>query len=457
MKAIRYIFNTTGNILGSFVSAIGNLFRSSPRPDEQVTGNITDTESISVAGLDEDDAYEQYTANIEGLDDVIVTLGLHKRVSASHKYMYEMGRRDGALGIRPGNMINIAIAAAQEMSRHIYVILKGKVAALKAELITRENIMKYEEQLQRRDQVYYDYTQYQYRFFPRSHSMLLFFLYLFFSVALIIADIPLAVTLIQQGFDLPMSPNAEENFAWLFRGDFWKIIATNWETMATALGISFCTIYIKIYYDEFIGTPYASKLMTFRRFLEENAIEDIDITEREVKQEHKIKFIWKTVLFALTILIILLLAFFRLETASAETKMTPFRAAAFIAITVLFPLIGGICLSHALTNIQNLGRLRKARMNCIRSRIHLMQAVEAFTIIKKRCTDLDAADDRLGNEERMVKEYSDYLSAFYERGYAIGSMQPEKYTRGEDFYTKVLEWRNNAVSRKINYHIGKFN
>lgn len=452
-KLHSWIAGIAGKI-ARFLLKIKKFLRSKP-----VTSGTPGTLNSGTNNLDDDLSYEEYAGKIAGLDDVIVTLGIHKRSSASHKYMYEMGRRDGSLGVVLHNLVEIARANARELFRHIYVILKGKLAALKAGYDAAAIVKEYDETLYKREQAYYDYVKYQYRFFPRSHSFFLFLLYLVFAVALIIADMPLALTLIQNGFNLAGGAD-RETFPFLFKDNFWQIIAANWETTITAVGIALCTIYIKIYYDEFVGTPYANKLMTFKRFLIENGIEHLEDTEINIKKEHNKKEKWKTGLFIFTIASIVILAIFRLQTTIAINEaftINFFSGAAFIAITILFPLIGGICLSYSLNNIQNLTRLWAAKGKCKKSRRKWIRSVRAFTIAEKNYNDLIAADRRLGDEERLVEEYKAYLIAFYERGYAIGGMQPEKYTRGEDFFTKILEWRNIAISRKINNHIGNLN
>lgn len=409
-------------------------------------------------GLDEDRSYEEYCRKIAGLDDVIVKLGVHKRISASHEYMYEMGRRDGALGVTLDNLGNIAHANALEMYRHIYVIIRGKLATLNAEFKVASNIKQYDESLYKREQAYYDYAKYQYRFFPRSHSLWLFVLYLVLAAALILADIPLALKLIQTGFDLDIPDSSNMQFPNLFSGDFGAIVAANWETVVTAVGISLCTIYIKIYYDEFVGTPYANRLMTFKRFLMENGFESKE-DEKHVLKEHRMKGVLKTVLFFITIGAILALSLFRLQTAAKEGlfEVTFFSGAAFVAITLLFPLIGGICLSHALTNFQNMARLWNARWVSRLRRRRWILSVKKFTIVEQNYYDLVAANEKLINETQFVEEYKYYLIAFYERGYAIGGMQPDKYAGGDDFYNKILEWRSLAVARRINIHIGLSN
>ncbi len=424
-----------------------------PLPTPPVTG-----------GLDRDDSFDEYAQKIAGMDDVVVNLGLHKRISASHKYMYEMGRRDGALGVSLTNLADIASATAQEIFRHIYVIIKGSLAAMLAEKDTRQGIMDYDDTCHQRDLAYYDYVKYQYRFFPRNYSWILFFFYTFIAIALIIADIPLALKLIQEGFNLSGSTEEAKTFPYLFSdGKFWQIIALNWETVTTAAGISLCTVYIKIFYDDFIGTPYANKMMTFKRFVEDNKLQSNILTDEDmydsINRENRYKRIWKMGLAGFTVLAIVVLALFRLEVAKeADAFDSSFiSGAAFVMITLLFPVIGGICLSHALTNAQNMIRLHGAQHKCTRSRKVYLTAVAQYTIAQKRYEDMVAAEQRLCDEDRMVNEYQGYLIAFYKRGFSTGGMQPEKYTRGEDFYSKILEWRNIAVSRNINHHISKLN
>jgi hypothetical protein len=418
--------------------------------------NIPQTEAIDKPSLDEDRPYDEYVTKISGMDDIIVRMGLHERISASHKYMYEMGRRDGALGIKM-NITGIAAASAQAMFRHIYVILTGKIGSLKVRLESEQKIMQKEEVFYNRDQLYYDYLKYQYRLFPKSHSLLLFAIYSVVAIALIIADMPLALDLIRKGFDLPGS--GYENL--FIEGQFWSTIAGNWETSLTALGVTLCTVYVKIFYDEFVGTPYGNKLMMSEKFIEENAIEGSEKNLSIVKQEHMFKALIKVIIFLGTLLAILFLAEFRYETAKMydmeNFNATPIKHGAFVAITLLFPVIGGICLSYALNNLQNRLRYARSERKYLASKNILLKAVESYTTAKSNYEDITSAAEILNDEIRMVEEYRNQLLAFYHRGYAIGSMQPEKYARDENFFDKIQEWRNIAIARKINHHIGKLN
>ena len=260
---------------------------------------------LTVTGLDHDGPYEEYSGKIKALDDIIVKLGVHERVGAAHQYMYEMGRRDGALGIRLPNLPEIGLSIAQELLRHINVMLRGRLGKLNAEVSAAQNILQNQQNAYNREQAYYDYIQYQYRFFPRNYSYLLFVIYMVFGIGLIFADIPLAFELIKIGFGLPIPPD-ELSFIHLFdKGMFWAVLSANWETVITALGIAFCTIYIKIYYDEFVGTPYANRVMTFRKFMEENGFEQPHESKEEIIREHNRKNSVKTALVIITLIAII--------------------------------------------------------------------------------------------------------------------------------------------------------
>jgi hypothetical protein len=451
---IPFILHLWGANIKKKIDQAANWLKEKVRrkPATTTPANTTATKKVE---LDEDEYHDVYLKKLSGLDDVVVKLKLYERLGASLKYFYEMGRRDGALGIRLQKINNLAKSNAKEIFEHIYVVLNGKLAALQAEFDAVTDMKKNDEKSYKNEQAYYDYVKYQYRFFPRSHSILLFFLYAIVAFALILADIPLAIGLIREGFNLP----GGEDLAALFRGDFWKTIGDSWEICLTSLGISLCTIYIKIYYDEFVGTPFASRFMTFRQFLAEN---DINASEDivAVNKEHRRKVLWKTLFFFFTLLSILALALFRLSTAakmkaagSGGFEIDFFSGSAFVFITILFPLIGGICLSYALNNLQNRTRLWRARIQNKIARKRWLRTIGTATVVERNYNDMVAAHKRLSDETNQVKEYEMYLLASYERGYAIGGMQPQKYVQGEDFFTKIYEWRNLAISRKINHHI----
>ena len=81
------------------------------------------------------------------------------------------------------------------------------------------------------------------------------------ALVLVLADIPLALELTRRGFNLKSDPNNAISDLFLattqdgFVSHFFRVLTSNWEVVVFATGVAFCTIYIKIFYDDFIGVP----------------------------------------------------------------------------------------------------------------------------------------------------------------------------------------------------------
>src|SRR5262249_35965970 len=108
---------------------------------------------------------------------------------------------------------------------------------------------------------YYEKLNRAYQYNHRQFSLLLGFIYGFFALVLVLADIPLALELTKLGFNLKADPNNAISDLFVFNapeGFFFhtiKILSANWEVVLFATGVAFCTIYIKIFYDDFVGVP----------------------------------------------------------------------------------------------------------------------------------------------------------------------------------------------------------
>lgn len=406
-----------------------------------------DPKNVDTVMEDGDTFDDDYSEKLNGLDDIVAGLGVHRRMTASNRQLFNMGKRDGAAGIRT-DIGNIARCTARLMFQQLFVLVKGRLGALDAQLQSEKNIMEVEEKLYRNEQAYHDYITYQYRFFPRNYSFLLAGIYFVVAFLLIVADLPLALKLIQKGFDIE-GPGFGDLFV---QGEFWSTLAANWETGITALGIALCTVYIKIFYDEYVGTPYGNKLMSNKKFIDENGFQhDDEEMSRQVSQESKGKFAVKVLLVTATIVCIVILALFRNETNTPDQGPPKMYAMmAFLAITILFPVIGGVCLSYSLNNLQNRLRLIRAKRICEKRLQRLKEKVQQYTLTKSNHEDLAAAVERLGNEQEMIEEYKDYLLAYYRRGYALGAQQPDNHVKEQDFFNRVEHWRNLLLSKAIN-------
>ena len=412
--------------------------------------------------------YENFEKNLKHFDDELVIPELQEKFMAHKKYMLESGQRDGILGINSDKINIIAETNAQNLFDQANVKLSGKLAAMKAELESKERIKDRDELNDRAQHEYFRYMQHGYRYFPRSFSRLLFLFYFITFIILFVADIPLALRLIIYGFNLKSDGRLSE----LFVGNTLEIIKSNWEVFVTSIGIASCSVYIKIFYDEYIGTPYGNKLITKMKYIDlykqkisEHAENIQEKDWQTIDKETSNKSRWKYGVLIFTIVAILALAYFRIHTLSfikinavGEPMLTeqprgvPLNLA-IIAITLIFPVISGICLSLALTNRQNYLRFEEAKKDCTQSNTVFINSLMAFTDLKKKSDDLQAEHENWKNDSQRVKNYAGILLAHYEYGRNIGIAEPDKFMKEKDFYEKVELWREKIISKKINNQV----
>lgn len=264
-------------------------------------------------------------------------------ITEDGKELREVGERDGWRGLTPVALVRITKNVAslwrsfvQNSFRQKHIIAKGQQAD--AEL--RYNAVLEKISILNKHRTFID-THYKYS--SKNYSLILGLGYLFVAVLLIVADFPLAAKTAQEGFDL------HEDSANL-----------------VAIGMVLMTVYIKIMYDEYLGNSLQKELIHKRA---QNVLGEGNVaTTEELLEAKKVRLIKLRVkLLILTILLttICVLGVFRFGFLEANAEKTgelniyydAMKSAAgkygFILISLIFPIIGGVCLSVGFTNIQN--------------------------------------------------------------------------------------------------------
>lgn len=362
-------------------------------------------------------------AIISELNDVMMQLGLHRYITTAYKYMYEMGRRNASLGVLLNNVSDVARRTAQEMFQHVYMMLKESLAAALTEKRTRLRIMEDDKQNHQRYRAYYDYVQRQYLSFPRSYSWFLCICYFFIGFALLFIAMPLLLILVQQGFNITGSVGNDKILAELLTAPFWEIINLNREQVVTGVGIATCIAYLLIFYDDFIAAPRINKTVTFKRFVQQNnLVANLPESKRApqgIKQNYCYKQWIQIGLAILTAIAIMVLTFFRFQTAypSNDEGFTFVNGILLVVGIVFFPVISGLCLAYSLGILRNIVRLARVDYHCIRLRTKHLYSVEAYVVAQKKYEDLFAGSLYLGEEANMIGGYHNALLAFYQRGF----------------------------------------
>ncbi|MEL6257128.1 MAG: hypothetical protein AAFR87_34355, partial [Bacteroidota bacterium] len=171
------------------------------------------------------------------------------------------GLRDGQLGLS-GKYIR---SKAMNRVNFIKALIEEKYRSLQAALESRKNRVEAKKErakktLEKHESFLNDAFDNQYKY-----SFVLGALYLIIAIFLILADIPLALKLTQIGFDLdlPAENDTQAQLINFFQEPIY-VFVMNWEVFILAMGLAFCTIFIKSYYDEHVA-PSPKKRLRYKR------------------------------------------------------------------------------------------------------------------------------------------------------------------------------------------------
>ncbi len=271
------------------------------------------------------------------------------------------------------------------------------------------------------------------------------YVYLIAAVILVAADYPLALKLTQDGFQLK---------EW-------------WATPLMSLGLALSTLYIKIFYDEFVGS---SAEQSVTRFSEISGVEGEDQL-RTVKRSWWGKSAVKVLILAVSFSTIIVLGFFRFQVYEPGLKdiikdpndyanyVNSLTKAAFILITLLFPLIGGVCASLGFDRLQNSREDKTIGEKCKQKELAQLKASKDLEEAKKKravsvnflkwCgesigdeTEPSGAEDTVSD---FLNDYTLYFIACYIHGYERGTTRNNLH---QDMFSKATEFRKRMVAQK---------
>ena len=428
---------------------------------------------------------------------------LNRNINDSGKSLEEQGYRDGSIGVEQNENIKGRIKA---ITGHLLAPVKAMAIGIcdglsrEIESLKQEIARKEEHQKLRRES--YDLISNEYNMNSTQFSLLLGVFYCLVAFFLILADIPLAVELTKKGFDLKgITGDPYSEMPFLAYNPL-KVIRSNWEVFVLAIGIALSTIYFKIYYDYLIGKSTYREVL-FDKHLNKSFSFSLEDWER-VHKARTIKARVSFTLLILTILTMLVLGYFRFE-AIENQMIRDFRVMeeqlralgqdtrgmnltyepmswvtklAFVLVTVLFPLIGGVCASIGLKMIHryfgrkssllnlklgdwSLQRLRKRKngkdVKLSSWSSHLMRFLnreehENWNNDAKRegRSEVRLKINSDHSQSKAEEEVYDYLYSSYLNGVNEGLYNPQSQIGDEDFFAKVVELRDRHKSKKYN-------
>jgi hypothetical protein len=364
----------------------------------------------------------------------------------SIKFMADAGYADGISGVKTARNNEIAIIAqsrAARLFKQANAVLKGKYAAAVTKVRVKQQLMNRNEQQDAHQHQYFEELQYYRRHHSNRFNFLWSFSCIIIGLALIAADFPLSQKLLQIGFD--------------FRHPA--------DSALTALGVSLCSVFIKIYYDNHINLKYGGAAimgLRYNEMLKSLSPESQSNSQQEFRgidrTDHRKKKVWHDAVLLLTIGGIVVLGFFRVEAAKlggfdfSKTFPTTYLLT-FIFLTLIFPLISGICLSIGFAGFQNLYQYNSTKNACTETEKKFIQSLQDFTSAQKEQEDVKSEMDKWGLNDAS-ENYKDILLSYYDYAYKLGAANPNP-DNGRDLFSITENWRSKALARKANNHIIK--
>ena len=380
-------------------------------------------------------------------------------------YVIQEGLNDGLLGKSQTGIKEIILGNTQSLQNKLIEVADINIQTAQAQVEIWEKSSENAEETFQNQKEYHDLLDKEYKKDTAKFSLALGIVYLLIAFILILSDIPLALKLTQQGFDLDMDANHPVQA--LFQRP-WEVFQGNWEVFLLAIGIALCSVFVKIYYDEFISRPVDKVVDELKRWRGLESEEDRNDALKLRKRRYRIK----TALLVFSMLSIALLGIFRFQTViqiekekraiqSVSSNMefdflsegeTPTAESAlpeasmgyhvtslltFIFITLLFPMIGGVCASLGLNTIFNYRGLKEAKREREKAESQLEKTKSTLEKHKGEVLRWNTKKDIVTRPD-YVENFSQGLYGLYNKKYEEGFLSSKRELNEEVEYDTPL-------------------
>lgn len=403
---------------------------------------------IVIYRLSEEDKHEAILSSInEELGEDISESNFQKIVHKVGGVFKKWGNRDGQHDISIALIGKIANDTASLIKATISVRIEGVIAKLNIEGKGIEEVEKQvnqelEEKNEARKKLEKLYNH-DYKLFSKE----LGYFYLVASILLLLADIPLALQVTAQGFRL----------------------TTLFSQWALAIGITMCAVYVKLYWDMYMGSqldkiskPIQSRPGFWKnehnRGDENYAGDDYDdLREKHISKGLKVnnlRWVIHTLLFIITVSTVVVLNIFRYHFLATVSRSKLFQEIilysggtakwSFILVGTLFPIIGGILMSVGLNKIQNASVRKKFAEELRRLREKLEEIHKEKLKVEEQKKNLETKRSWLeGDNGKNIDKAKEFFIACYLYGYEHGISYANKSL---DLFDKVYRQFKKTIS-----------
>lgn len=455
----------------NFFGRMFNNSKTKPANDADTTGehDFEDPETINTGyfkpGYKQnskekvDDAEQPSNENINKLDKHWVTKELAKKCVEARKD----GEIDGALGVPKELFDTYAQSEATYLKNKFESLINAqKIETEVAIEIEEKKVKDAENRLS-----YYRKIQKDSFKQPRYYSITGIF-YILLGIVLNFADIPISLVTLKKGLHIegPTLNNAN-SITKLFllpkddTGGLWEhvknVLLANWELILLAVGISICSVFVKIFYDRLFMADFIKKI-GLDKTTEDKAAEE-QFAQKTIKEKLIFYFnnidalsIMNIIIMMVFIGLMISLAIFRFTYSSDLVANGDYTIAkiTFVFLSLLFPVISGVLYSVGATKLNYLIVLYRIKI------FKLTPALEEFETYTEKLETHRNEKIHFANLETWIKadnlinEVTNVLKANYSIGYNRGVMaSPGGKLFVPGAYERMDRFRNKVISQNI--------
>jgi hypothetical protein len=262
-----------------------------------------------------------------------------------------------------------------------------------------------------------------------GHSLPLGLIYSFFGLILFLADVPLSIKLVADGFGIPIERKIPElgdkltGVGQVFQHPL-LVLQYLWEPLFLALGIAFMGILVKFFVDAVI------------------------LREDDEKEVAKRKTWGMWMFFALFVAATICLGLFRAKVQTRLNKTSlDYETATFIFLTLTFPIAGGLCFSAGWRRIE-------------RAKHYYLTLFRLWRLERKHNREFAEYSDALGamnsleytldsGSDQAAVSMAELRRNLYRHGYYRGRDVPETLDAADTLYVRCERALDRMLSRKI--------
>jgi hypothetical protein len=358
--------------------------------------------------------------------------GFPRDAAKYREEFWELGWTDGRLG-KPLAEALAAVEWRAEVERNEQLSeLRAELATAKSKTETITTRLGSSPDLLKKLRGDHDKLKVQRLEKVSKSSLPLGIIYTLVGFSLFVADLPLSLTLVARALRIPLRVGATSVHQ-LFQNPFGVIFGATWEAMFLAIGIAFSGVFVKFYLDEF----------TFMAEGESNS------DEASAPPSRKAPFLMKVIL-GLFISTTILLGVFRAYGMGNPSNDFGFylESLTFIALTLMFPVIGGVCFSAGWNRLEKAKQYYLMQRSISRLETKCEQLQNELVIAEADVTRLEESLKQV-EEESSSNAIKQFKLSLYKHGYLRGYTLPETLHTEDRLFLKAKRITEKFLARDL--------